>query len=298
MMLKMFVSILFLSAVLAGNALDFKLYKKEGNAPGGTVLIIGGIQGDEPGGFNAASLLATRYQVTGGNLWVVPNLNFESIIKRSRGVYGDMNRKFAVLPENDPEYGTVEKIKGIITDPRVEMVLNLHDGSGFFRPTYEDSMHSPYRWGQSCIIDQTRLDGKCKFGELAAVAGKVVEHVNRNLVSDEDRFRLKNTETRQGDHEMEKSLTYFAINQGKPAFGIETTKNFPTHMRVYYHLLAVEGYLKAAGVAFRRDFDLTPEGVRTFRSGRTGRWSSLPTTRWWPCWTRGTSSTSTTATGG
>lgn len=259
-MKQLFLTLL-LAGFLAGSSMDFKFYKKEGALPGGTVLIIGGIQGDEPGGFNAASLLATRYRVTGGNLWVVPNLNFESIIKRSRGVYGDMNRKFAVLPQNDPEYATVEKIKGIITDPKVEMILNLHDGSGFFRPTDEDRLHNTYRWGQSCIIDQERINN-ARFGDLAAIAGKVVEEVNRKSVDEEHIFRLKNTKTREGDHEMEKSLTYFAINQGKPAFGIEATKEFPTHLRVYYHLLAVEGYLKEAGVAFTRDFEMTPEGVK------------------------------------
>ncbi|MBO4314198.1 MAG: deacylase, partial [Desulfovibrio sp.] len=59
------------------------------------VLIIGGIQGDEPGGFSAATLLATRYDIRKGSVWVVPNLNFPSIIQRSRGLHGDMNRKFA-----------------------------------------------------------------------------------------------------------------------------------------------------------------------------------------------------------
>ena len=55
------------------------------------VLVVGGIQGDEPGGFSAATLLTTNYTIRKGVLWVVPNLNFPSIIKRSRGLYGDMN---------------------------------------------------------------------------------------------------------------------------------------------------------------------------------------------------------------
>ena len=73
-----------------------------------------GIQGDEPGGFTAASMLVTNYKVTKGNIWVVPNLNFESIIKRSRGVHGDMNRKFKTLSKDDPEFHQVQKIKRII----------------------------------------------------------------------------------------------------------------------------------------------------------------------------------------
>ena len=76
----------------------FTLHKLQSAVAGPTILIIGGIQGDEPGGFTAASLLVTDYEISRGEVWVVPNLNFESIIKRSRGVYGDMNRKFLKIP--------------------------------------------------------------------------------------------------------------------------------------------------------------------------------------------------------
>ena len=82
------------------------------------VLVVGGIQGDEPGGFSAATLLATRYDIQEGAVWVVPNLNFPSIIKRSRGLHGDMNRKFARLDESDPEFPTVRRIQELIRHPR------------------------------------------------------------------------------------------------------------------------------------------------------------------------------------
>ena len=95
------------------------------------VLVVGGIQGDEPGGFSAATLLATRYDIQEGAVWVVPNLNFPSIIKRSRGLHGDMNRKFARLDESDPEFPTVRRIQELIRHPRVALVLYLHDGSGY-----------------------------------------------------------------------------------------------------------------------------------------------------------------------
>ena len=60
---------------------------------------------------------------------------------------------------------------------------------------------------------------------------------------------------------MEKSLTYYAINQGKAAFGNEASKNLPTHERVYYHLLALEKYMKVMGIEFKRKFTLNPSGV-------------------------------------
>jgi hypothetical protein len=144
--------------VFASGDLDFTLHKLESGQPGATLLVVGGIQGDEPGGFNAASLLVTNYKIRKGSVWVVPNLNFISIIKRTRGVHGDLNRKFASIKHTDPELDTIEKIKAIILNDQVDVILNLHDGSGFYRPYYIDRMHNPRRWGQSIIIDQERIE--------------------------------------------------------------------------------------------------------------------------------------------
>ncbi len=261
-MLKLF-SLLFLLLMPlllnAQNNFNFNLIKK-GKQDNNTLLVIGGIQGDEPGGFISASLLSTHYEITKGSVWIVPNLNFYSIIKRSRGPYGDMNRKFAHLSKNDPEYETVERIKSYIKDENVKLIVNLHDGSGYYRKTYVDNLHSPSRWGQCSIIDQSSIDVPV-YGNLEKISLQVVEHVNKNLIKAEDFYSLHNTRTKEGDKEMEKTLTYFAINQGKAAFGNEASKNLPTNKRVYYHLLALEKYMDIMGIEYKRKFVLNPKGV-------------------------------------
>jgi len=252
---------LWLVASVHAQQWDFSLYKHTSARPGPTLLVIGGIQGDEPGGFNAASLLVTDYQLQRGELWVVPNLNFESIIKRSRGVYGDMNRKFKSIRANDPEYRLVQKIKRIITDNQVDVILNLHDGSGFFRPRYVDHLHNPWRWGQSLIIDQARIEAP-RYGNLQEIAQAVVQRVNHRLGQSSQSYFIKNTRTREGNQEMEKTLTYFAIRRGKAAFGIEASKSFNTEQRVYFHLSMVEAFMHYLGIAYQRQFALDADSVR------------------------------------
>ena len=225
------------------------------------VLVVGGIQGDEPGGFSAATLLTTHYTIRKGVLWVVPNLNFPSIIKRSRGLHGDMNRKFAKLDDRDPEFGTVRRIQELISHPRVALVLNLHDGSGYYRPSFEDKLRNPNRWGQSVIIDQEALDGVF-MGSLGNEARQAAESANSKLLSPQHALHVHNTKTAEGDHEMDRSLSYYAVRQGKAAFGLEASKEFSVEVRAYYHLLMVESFLAQAGVEFTRGFALTPEGVR------------------------------------
>ena len=243
----------------APSASSFTLCKL-GAGVGPTLLIIGGIQGDEPGGFSAAALVASHYRITSGSVWVVPDLNFPSIIERNRGLFGDMNRKFAALDPGDPEYENIARIKSILLNPQVDLILNLHDGSGFYRPTWENAQRNPTRWGQSVIIDQEKMDAP-RFSQLLQLAERAEEDANTALLKPEHRYHIHNTNTGLGDVEMEKTLSYFAVCNGKPAFGVEASKEFTTEYRSYYHLLVLESFMRQMGITYERDFDLTPAGV-------------------------------------
>ncbi|MYL82809.1 deacylase [Desulfovibrio aerotolerans] len=252
--------ILFSYAATAfGGNLDFTLHKLDSGRPGPTILVIGGIQGDEPGGFSAAALLVSHYKIKSGAVWVVPNLNFLSIIRSSRGVYGDMNRKFADLDPKDPQYEAVQKIKTIIRDEQVTAVLHLHDGWGYYSPTTISEWQCPLRWGQSVIIDQDATEAR-SFGDLRELAERAVAAANEHLYEPLHAYHVKNTHTKTLDDEtakeMAKTLTYYAIGQGKPAFGIEGSKNLPPPMRSYYHLRVIESFLKSFGVDHERTFEL------------------------------------------
>lgn len=249
------------SAVPACAAPDFTLHRV-GPGGGATLLVVGGIQGDEPGGFSAAALLTTHYTITKGQVWVVPNLNFLSILTRSRGDYGDMNRKFSFVDAKDPDYIAVRRIQDIIVNPQVDLILNLHDGSGFYRPTYESPQKNPKRWGQCIIIDQDSVNTR-SFGALARMAQTAVSEANKGLLKPEHRYHLKNTHTSLGDVEMEKTLSYFAVRNGKPAFGVEASKDFTTEFRSYYHIRVLESFMRQMGIAFTRKFPLSPQGVKS-----------------------------------
>ena len=240
--------------------LHFDLYKKgDGN---NTLLVIGGIHGNEPGGYFAPSFLVRFYTIKKGSLWVVPNLNFDSIIRFKRGIYGDMNRKFAFISQYDKDYKIVNDIKKIILDPKVDLVLNLHDGHGFYRKYWQNSIFNPAAWGQAFIIDQENIKVN-RFGNLGEIAKNIAKKLNKNLEKDHHIFNVKNTETKFKDEEMRHSLTYFAITHNKPAFAIETSKNIkdlPT--KIFYQLKAIEEFMKVVGIECERDFNLTIKEIK------------------------------------
>lgn len=265
-MKKLFIFIAFLGlwsanpSSLHAKVIDFDIYKLDANpfSNDPVLLVMSGIQGDEPGAFNATSILIKHYKITRGSLWVVPNLNQHSIIKNNRGIYGDMNRKFAYLSPSDPEYGTIQKIKALILDERVEKILHLHDGSGFYRETYINAMLNQNRWGNCSIIDQDTLFTN---GDLNYNITQMIDYINENLLDEIHRYRIRNTHTAQGDEEQIKSLTYFATLNKKMAFASEASKSLPLKKRVYYHLLAIEGMLQNSGIEFERDFELSVEQI-------------------------------------
>ncbi len=241
------------------------------------LLLLAGIQGDEPGGFNAANLFLMHYSVLKGLVEVVPVLNKPSMLRNHRGLYGDMNRKFAALDKNDPEYPTIQEIKSLIAKPNIDAVLHLHDGGGYYRPVYVDAMLNPKRWGNCFIIDQDEVKG-AKFPNLLAFANNTIESINAHLLHPIEEYHLKNTHTAQGDTEMQKALTFYAINQKKSAFANEASKELPLASRVFYHLQAIEGLLNQLNIPFKRDFELNPSSVHALINDKSlwAKISSLP----------------------
>jgi len=250
---------------------NFDLYKIEGESKGPTLLIFGGIHGNEPGGYFAASILAQHYTITRGNLWIVPNTNKESILHYKRSLHGDMNRKFSSISNNDKDRKTVTEIKSLITQTDVDLVLNLHDGHGFFRQKYQNTIFNPRAWGQTCVIDQIKLDGNNSYSDLACIAQKVSDKLNQHLLQKHHGFNVRNTNTKKKKNEMQHSLTYFSINNNKPSFAIETSKELKTTaLKVYYQLRAIEAFMQIMGIEYQRDFELDTQDVQniTKNSGK------------------------------
>lgn len=258
-------------ACVSAKVLDFSLVKmpsKHIDSP--HVLLIGGIQGDEPGGFNALNLFLQHYTINQGEVWVIPNLNAHSILQNHRGIYGDMNRKFKTIKRNDPEYPLIERLKKIILDDRIDFIFHLHDGSGFYREDFVSNMLNPNRWGNCSIIDQEKLPN-AKYGDLLLYSNKIINHVNAHILQDLHLYRVRNTYTAQKDKEMQKSLTFFAVRNNKGAMANEASKNLPLAQRVYYHLLSIEGMLEEIGVKFERNFSLTPSKIQELIDDQSAR---------------------------
>jgi hypothetical protein len=235
-----------------GTDYELHVFRIYGQEPGKTLLLIGGIQGDEPGGFLSADLYADM-DLARGNLVVVPRANFYSIVLNRREVNGDMNRQFGDNPVENYEAKIVSILKELTAQS--DCLLNLHDGSGFYAPTWEGPMRNPKRFGQSIIADcdtyTVPVTGKTLH--LGDMARAVAEKVNVHIADPSIRFHFNNHRTKDPDTlhaEQRKSATYYALFEcGVPAFGIETSKSLPLETKIRHHNLAINAFMELLDIA-------------------------------------------------
>jgi hypothetical protein len=234
-------------------AYELNIYKIKGKKPGKTLMLIGGIQGNEPGGFLSADLYADM-KLEKGNLIVVPRANFYSIITNQRGPNGDMNRKFN-LEDNAStmEDQIVTILKKLISES--DYLLNLHDGAGYYHPTYIDKWRNPTLFGQSIVADfeEYRISGSTKSIKLGEMARRILKEVNPRINGELYKFHFMDTRTDAEDsphREQRGSATYYALTKHNiPAFGVETSKFLPSiDLKVLYHNLIINAFMKQFGI--------------------------------------------------
>ena len=230
-----------------GTDYELNVYRIYGKETGKTLLLVGGIQGDEPGGYLSVDHYAD-FSLAKGNLIVVPRANFRSIVVNRRKINDDMNRKFAEDLKSNYETKIVAILKKLIGES--DCLLNLHDGSGFFSQKWEGFHRNPKRYGQSIIADceiyKDPITGQTL--QLGDMARSVCQQINQKITNPRHHFHFNNHKTGKKTSlhkEQRKSATYYALNTcGILAFGIETSKSLPLEQKVRHHNLAINAFME------------------------------------------------------
>jgi hypothetical protein len=225
-----------------------------GPEKGPTVLVFGGIHGDEEAGY----LTAERFIHVGiknGRLILAPRLNGVAIKKRQRqGLGGDMNRLFD-LPETtrhrNPDAKVVDLAKSLIQ--QADYVINLHQAYDFYAPRWISRERNPSKWGQCNVIDTPiyylHNGDKLEPGRFAQM---VSQRSNERIKNKKYQFLVNNTNTGgpKTRHEEQKgSLTYYALTkQHKIALAVEATKNCSLPEAIAFLTIAVNSALGEAGI--------------------------------------------------
>ena len=233
----------------------FEYYIKRGRSKGSTVLVVGGIHGNEIGSYKAADMLV-NVEVEKGTLIVVPRSNFTSILANQRGYNGDMNRKFRYISKKDPDYPYVEQLKQLILELKPDVVVSLHDGFGFNRLNRN-------HWGQCVVIDESQY----KNFPLYNIASYIINEANKEIKNPKWKLDVYNTQTFTSDRHLEqrKALTGWCLTHNIPAFCFEASKQLPTTKdKVKTHLTMLKHIFEIYSVKIRPSFDYLINEIDTY----------------------------------
>ena len=175
-------------AFFTGTQYPLKVFFLKGEQPGPTIMVQGGIQGDETSGYVTAQLLS-QSKVVKGSLIVLPRANVPSINLHKRQINVDMNRRFDRNYNRFYEDRVARVIRFLLAQSNA--FIHLHEGSGFYNPTYVDQLRNPKRYGQSIIVDTLVYD---KI-DLAHTVNSVLKELNGRIPASDYQFKLFNTRT-------------------------------------------------------------------------------------------------------
>lgn len=258
-----------------GTQYPLEVYFLKGGGNGPTVMVQGGIQGDEAAGFLTAQLL-TMAEVDKGNLIIVPRANVPSIHLNKRQINVDMNRRFDRDYNSFYEDRLARVVRFLLAQS--DALIHLHEGSGFYDPKYVDSQRNPKRWGQSIIVDTLVYEGKIDMGSAVE---SVLKELNPNIKPRDWQFRLFNTKTFENKTnypEMRKTLTCYALTAlNIPALAVEVSKSInELDWKVKNQLEATVMLLNRYGVQVKSpkvpdmaSLSHAEKGIRVLINGRT-----------------------------
>lgn len=126
--------------LLAGTPSETELVVRDSGATGPVVFVLGGVHGNEPGGWAAADDVAT-WEPAAGSLLVLPRANVQAITDfvRTTDEIGDLNRLYPGRAESDLLMERMAaEIVGIAHEFAVDVLLDMHESWAFYAGRAQD----------------------------------------------------------------------------------------------------------------------------------------------------------------
>lgn len=222
------------TGILGTGVYQTRWYRIDSGQPGPTVLITGGVHGNEPAGYRAADQIR-HWKIVRGKLIVIPQVNRLGLAANTRWLpefrndnrLRDLNRNFPVEMRKTPATPLAEFVWAFVEEQNPDWVFDLHEGFDFRRQN-ERSV------GSSVIA----------FPDQAGFAQKLVRTVNADI-ADQRKFMLL-----AGSGPAKGSLARACTEQlGSKSFILETTfKQQDLSTRNRQHRILVSTALQEIGL--------------------------------------------------
>lgn len=184
--------------LMAGTPSETRLHIASSGLAGPVLMILGGVHGNEPGGWGAADEIAT-WEPARGRMLVLPHANTQAIalFERTTDALGDLNRLYPGNPESDlPMERMAAEIVGVAREFAADIVLDLHESWAFY---------VEYPGQGTAALGQTVTWGigprNPDFGRalLGRANGQITVERDRLIERDGSRFRRSDGSSVNGD---------------------------------------------------------------------------------------------------
>ncbi|MFA9427893.1 succinylglutamate desuccinylase/aspartoacylase family protein [Natronorubrum sp. A-ect3] len=207
--------------ILEGTDHETTVYQTAAHADGPTVLVIGGVHGNEVAGYEAASQIA-EWEIDAGTLITIPHADAEAVEQQTRtGSDGvDLNRQF---PDGEePTTDLARELWNLVAHYDPDVVIDLHESIGIYAGSPVDGV------GQAIFHSGST--------ETAKEANQAADTVNRNHV-DEPRLEFKTDSFARPENEPSGLLVHKATRDlDARSFLIETYSRGPDlETRIRWH---------------------------------------------------------------
>lgn len=161
--------------LMEGTPYETPLYLIGTGEPGPVVLVLGGVHGDEPGGWLAAERVLNM-EFARGSLLVVPRANRQAILvgQRTTEALGDLNRLYPGDPEGLPMARMAFEITQLVREFRVDVVLDLHESWAFYEDRPENPANGRAFLGQTIIAYPNEVGPPLAQAIIDAVNGRIL----------------------------------------------------------------------------------------------------------------------------
>ena len=165
-------------SLMAGTRYETPLYVFASGHPGKSILVLGGVHGNEPGGWLAAERVVQQIRPANGALLVVPRANRVAIsmLERTTEALADLNRSYPGFEDGRPMERMAAEIVKAIGEYRVSLVHDMHESWAFYKDRTTN--------GTAYIGETIVTNGE----EGAALAKTVIERVNAAVLYEHEKF--------------------------------------------------------------------------------------------------------------
>lgn len=209
-----------------------KYFVLHGEAPGPTVLIQGGIHGDEPAGTYALEAMLKTITIRNGTLIVIPRLNAPALEEERRYIHHDLNRSFGDPDRRRPyEYALANDLVAFARTLKLDYMVTLHEAHWLFDPAVARSLGQTLCYGvqpEPALLDDW------------------LKRLNAGVTAPQQRFNAKYFPIPTSSTEV-----MVAELKLKGGFCVETWRNLPLDRRIAYQRAAVETFLQTVGIDYR-----------------------------------------------